>query len=88
MAQGTYLVVQGLRACLLMLKTQVQSLVREQIPHAAGQLSLHTTATEPWHSRALTTQLEKTVSCKEEAEHHNKRSCATTKTPCSQSKFF
>lgn len=35
MAQGTYLVVQELRACLLMLKTQVQSLVREQIPHAA-----------------------------------------------------
>ena len=61
MAQGTYLVVQWLRARLLMHKTQVQSLVRE--------------STEPWRSRALTPQLEKTVSCKEEPEHHNERSC-------------
>ena len=36
---GTFLVVQWLRICLAIQETQVQSLVRKQIPHATEQLA-------------------------------------------------
>ena len=35
---GTSQVVQGLRICLLMLGTQVRSLIWDEIPHAMEQL--------------------------------------------------
>ena len=44
---GTSLVAQWLRIHLPMEGTRVQSLVREEIPHAAEQLSPCATTTEP-----------------------------------------
>ena len=65
--ERTFRVIQCLRICLVMKGTQVLFLVRELRSHMPwGQLSPHTTTTEPLHSRTCVPQQEKPVHHDEE----------------------
>ena len=82
--------VQQLRLCLPMQKTQLPSLASipgqgAKIPHAMGQPSPHDTTTEPVSSTACELQLEKPMAHNwRNPMHCNEEPHATVNTQCSQ----